>query len=371
MLSSQAPHRIDADVHVRWPSDDTLLSRLPRSWQHRWRHGAGHTQAGLRINPKYFNPAEPQNSLATVSDQACASPAELIEQWLAPHALDAVVLSVYDAPLISTFGDIDYPIELARAVNSWMIEEWLDGDPRFLGTIVVVTQDPMEAAAEIRRAASHPRMVQVMLPNGTHLPYGHRHYYPIYEAISDCGLALVIHAGTEGMGTSCPPTPSGWPGTLSEMRVSRSTTFLAHLTSLITEGVFVKFPALRVIALETGVAWLAPYLWRFDKNYKGLRSECPWLKELPSEYTRRFFRFGTQGAEPADPASEFWRLLHSVGLDKQLIYSSNYPRWDTESPESSFVLSTCSPELRESLWTGAAQDTYPRLSSSGSLRPQS
>jgi len=360
--------RIDTDVHVRWPSDSTLLSRLPLSWQDRWHGGSGHTQAGLRIYPKYYNPYEPTSSLRTVSEQAVVSPGELISDWITPHALDAAVLSVYDAPLISTFGDIDYPIELARAVNSWMAEEWLDADERFYGSIVIASQDPVAAAAEIRRAATHPRMVQVMLPNGTRFPYGHRHYYPIYEAASDCGLALAIHAGTEGMGTSFPPTPSGWPGTVAEMRVTRSTTFLAHFTSLITEGVFVKFPDLRVIALETGVAWLPPYLWRFDKNYKALRSECPWLKELPSDYTRRFFRFGTQGAEPADPPSEFWRLLHSVGIDEYLIYSSNHPRWDTESPESSFILSSCPPELLDTIWAGAAQHTYPRMNDARALR---
>ncbi len=356
--------RIDTDIHVRWSHDNVLRDRLPKSWQDRWSNGGGHTQAGLRIQPRYYNPLETHvgSTVTTVGSQAVDDPATLIKDWIVPQQLDAAVLGVFDAPALSTYGDIDYPIEVCRAVNSWLAEEWLDADPRLHGSIVVATQDPQAAAAEIRRAAKHPRMIQVMLPNGTRMPYGHRHYHPIYEAAAECGLAIAIHTGTEGIGTSHAPTPCGWPGTLAELRVTRSTTFLAHLTSLITEGTFVRFPTLKVIGFESGLAWLPTYLWRFDKNYKGLRSECPWLKELPSEYTRRFFRFGTQGAEPGEPVSEFWRLLQSTGMDDLLMFSSNYPRWDHDIPDSSYVLSSAPETKREAIWSGTALDTYPRLS---------
>jgi predicted TIM-barrel fold metal-dependent hydrolase len=353
----------DADVHVRWDDDNAIAQRLPASWQERWLIGAGHTQAGLRINSKFYNPLEAHTPARpkTVGHQGVTSAAALQKNWLSPHGIDGALVSVYDGPNISTFGDIDYPIEVTRAVNDWLAEEWLDKSSSLYGTIIVATQDPEAAAAEIRRAAKHGRMLQVMLPTGSQFPYGHRRFYPIYEAAAECGLAIAIHSGTEGMGTSPAPTPCGWPGTLSELRVTRSTTFLGHLTSLITEGVFVKFPQLRVIGLEVGVAWLAAYLWRFDKNYKALRSECPWLQELPSEYTRRFFRFGTHSAEPAEPASEFWRLLGSNRLDETLLFSSNYPRWDHETPTNSPVMTTCSAERREGLMIGVARDTYPRL----------
>lgn len=363
MTIAIALSRLDADVHVRWPSDDTLVPRLPKSWRDRWRHGAGHTQRGLRIGPKYYNPFDPPSDgvLGTATGQAVADPETLLREWVEPQRLDAVVLSVYDAPLVSTFGDVDYPGILARAVNEWLAETWLDADPRLLGSITVATQDPTAAAAEIRRAAAHPRMVQVILPTGTRQPYGHRHFDPIHEAAAECGLALAIHAGTEGAGTSVPPSPNGWPVNLLDYRVTRTTAFLGHLTSLITEGVFVRHPQLRVIGLETGVAWLPTYLWRFDKNYKGLRSECPWLRELPSESVRRFFRFGTHGAEPAPNPESFWRLLRSVGADDLLLFASNYPRWDHETPDASFVLASCREDKRARVWSGAARETYPRL----------
>lgn len=353
--------RIDIDVHVRWDSENTLLPYLPKAWHERWLRGAGHTQRGLRIRPKHYNPDDPLDS-ATVNPQAVVEPGDLGQNWLDAHRLDTAIVSVFDAPILSTFGDIDYPTELARAVNRWLSDHWLGEGSRVAGTIVVASQDPAEAAKEIRRAAQDPRMVQVMLPNGAQFPYGHRRYYPIYEAAEECGLAVAIHGGTEGVGTSAIPSPCGWPGTLAEMRVARSTVFLAHLTSLVTEGVFVRFPGLRVVGLEVGLAWLPTYLWRFDKNYKGLRSECPWLEELPSEHIARHFRFSAQGAEPAESPSEFWRLLGTVGMQNLLMYGGNYPRWDAETPGESYVMRTASPKLLPRLWSGNALETYPRLS---------
>jgi uncharacterized protein len=355
---------IDTDVHVRWQTDRDLLPYLDETWHDRWLHGAGHTERGLRIKSQYYDPATwgvNQPGLESVHADAVATPDELRTGWLEPHGFDALLLSVYDAPLLATFGDTHFPTTLATAVNRWLADTFLDADPRFHGGIVVATQDPEAAAREIRRAAAHPRFTHVILPAGTNKPYGHPYYRPVFRAAVECGLAVVIASGTEGLGTSFAPTPTGWPGTVAEMRVVPLTNFLCHLTSLVTEGVFVDFPSLRIVAQEIGVAWLPTFLWRFDKNYKGLRSECPWVRELPSEIVCRHFRFTSQGAGPAEPAAEFWRLLDSLPDPDVLMYSSNHPRWDTEPPAASFALTTCPANRRASLAAGKALETFQRL----------
>ncbi len=361
---------IDTDVHVRWEHDDDILPWLDKTWHSRWRIGrGGHTAAGLYIQPKYYDPDNlhpmPDGSipdLNTVNIHAAPNPQELGNQWLDPHDIQAAIISCYDSPLISTYGDRDYPTAVAHAVNQWLTHRFLDADPRLYGSITVASQQPEEAAREIRRAAEHPRMVQVLLPTGARMPYGHDYYRPIFRAAHECGLAIAIPSGTEGLGTSNPPTPSGWPGTVAEMRVARMTAFMAHMTSLITEGVFVECPNLTVIGFEIGVAWLPPYLWRFDKNWKALRSECPWLIDSPSEMAVRHFRFGTAGEAPVEPAEEFWRLLNSVPNGHQwLLYGSNYPRWDMEAPNDSFALRTAPIETQNWLRSEGALSAYPRL----------
>lgn len=360
---------IDANVHVRWEQDDDLLPYLSSSWHSRWLIGrGGHTASGLYIQPKYYDPDDPYPMAprhvpgpSTVNLQAAPNLESLSKDWLEPNEMTAAVIGCYDAALISTYGDSDYPTEVARAVNQWLTDRFLDADPQLFGGITVATQDVTQAVKEIHRAAAHPQMAQIVLPAGTRMPYGHKYYRPIFRAAQECGLAVAIVSGTEGLGTSNMPTPSGWPGTAAEMRVARASTFLAHLTSMVTEGVFVDCPDLTILGFGMGVAWLPPYLWRFDKNWKALRSECPWLREAPSEIVGRHFRFGSAGVSAVEPTAEFWNLMRSVPGEKLLLYASSYPRWDMDAVESSFVLQSSPDDLRNWLRSEGALAAYPRM----------
>jgi len=180
---------IDTDVHVRWEQDTDLLPYLDKTWHSRWLLGrGGHTAQGLFIEPKFYDPDDPhpRNSpglpgLTTVNIQAAANPATLDQEWLEPQGITAAVISCYDAALISTYADSDYPTEVAQAVNRWMTDHFLSKDKRLFGSITVATQDPARAAQEIRRAAQHPQMAQVVLSSGARMPYGHKYYRPSFR----------------------------------------------------------------------------------------------------------------------------------------------------------------------------------------------
>lgn len=349
---------IDADVHVTWRSLDELAAYLPQVWQNRLRRGRGTP----RIQPAFYLPSPYRGShkeaAAPEGGPPGSDPETLARDWLDRHGIAYAVLTSYDLPVISTWGDVDYPNDLARAYNDWLIERWLSREPRFLGSIVVATQDPAAAAAEIERVGAHPQVVQVLLASGTRLPYGVRTFHPIYEAAARHGLHLAIHTGTEGLGTSNPPTSAGWPSYAIEWRACQPQNLAAHLVSLVTEGVFVKYPELKLVLLEGGAAWLAPLLWRLDKNFKPMRSECPWLRELPSAYLLRHVRFGTQGLE-RPPAPEYlWTYLRLMDGEHTLLYSGNYPRWDMEEPEECPVLRTATPEARQRIAYHNARELY-------------
>src|SRR3984957_18916026 len=105
---------------------------------------------------------------------------------------------------------------------------------------------------EIERCAKNPRFVQVLLlASGDH-PLGKRLYWPIYAAAERHGLTIGIHAGST---YRHPTTPIGWPSSFTEEYVNQATSFQSQLTSLVTEGVFAKFPNLTVVLMESGVSW--------------------------------------------------------------------------------------------------------------------
>jgi predicted TIM-barrel fold metal-dependent hydrolase len=135
---------------------------------------------------------------------------------------------------------------LARAYNEALAETWLSTDPRFFGSIYITPQDPDAAAGEIRRWANHPRMVQVIMCSGARIPFGQKFYWPIYEAAVECGFPVATQPGTEGRGI-VNGFAAGDPTTYLEWHTNIPQNYMGHLTSLLCEGVFEKFPGLRFV----------------------------------------------------------------------------------------------------------------------------
>ncbi|HZG88125.1 amidohydrolase family protein [Paenibacillus sp.] len=306
---------IDCDVHV-YPNDgEAIRSRLSQPWKHRF---------SLRGLLYYKVPAEAAAAAAAQAELG-RSPEAMRTGHLEKHGITNALL--VPTPHASANHDPDYAAAVASAYNEWLADEWLskerNPDGAFKGTICVSHQDPAAAAKEIGRWAEHPHMVQVLMESGARAPFGQRHYYPIYEACSAAGLPLVIHPAGEAMGVN-KPVWIGYPAHYLEYCASFSFAMQSHLTSLLTEGVFERFPNLRVVIAEGGIFWLAPMLWRLDQNWKALRSEVPWVKKLPSHYVMEHVRFATElDKGPSDAAA--WEVLDMADAGRLLMFASNVP----------------------------------------------
>src|SRR5438067_4126155 len=139
------------------------------------------------------------------------------------------------------------------------------------------------AVAEIKRRAGDRRFVQVQFTGRPREPMGRRKYWPIYEACVEHDLVVMSHAfGSGGQ----PITGCGWPSYYIEDHVGPHQSMQANLISLVVEGVFERFPDLRVVSAENGFGWVPPLLWRLDSAYALLRDEVPHLRRRPSEYLR-------------------------------------------------------------------------------------
>ena len=79
------------------------------------------------------------------------------------------------------------------------------------------------------------------------------------------------------------------------------------MTSLVCEGVFERFPALQVVLIEGGFAWVPSLAWRLDQHWARMRDEVPHLKRPPVRIHPRALWFTTQPIEeperPGAPAS--------------------------------------------------------------------
>ncbi len=133
---------------------------------------------------------------------------------------------------------------------------------------MVANEDGPTAAAEIRKRAGNKDFVQVLLLSRNVEPLGQRRYWPIYEAAEEAGLPVGVHAF--GFGGN-PITASGWPSYYIEEMVGHAQCQQTALASLILEGVFERFPKLKMIMIEAGFGWAPSLAWRLDKAWQRLR----------------------------------------------------------------------------------------------------
>jgi predicted TIM-barrel fold metal-dependent hydrolase len=113
---------------------------------------------------------------------------------------------------------------------------------------------------------------------------------------------------------------------------------MSMVPSLIFEGVFERFPTLRIALIELGWSWAVPYSWRLDSAWKKLRDEVPHLRRKPSEYLREHFWFTTQPIEEPERLEDtesVYRMFEDAGFADRLMFSSDYPHWDFDSPYES------------------------------------
>jgi predicted TIM-barrel fold metal-dependent hydrolase len=264
------------------------------------------------------------------------------------YGIEHLILSCGSVLGLARMHDVDRASALARAANEWTVQEWFPVDERFLGSVHVSTSDPVAAAAEIRRVGGNRRMVQVCA-TGFPLPMGNRFFDPIWEACGEVGLPFTWHQS--GLRSS-----EIRPTSFVELHMDMCLPVLSQLASLVLEGVFEKFPALTVVFNEFGVAWLPFMMWRMDMEYRSGRDELPWLTRLPSEYIAEHVRFSTQPLEEPQKRQDLIKLLETIDGARILMFSSDYPHWDADSPE--YALRGFSDEWKERIFFENARETF-------------
>lgn len=329
---------IDADVHPSMlPSDPPMAKYLSKRWRDYL------STVGLR-NVATERTIPPQRQFTHRSDTIDESgrpavvPSFTRHQLLDEFDMSGAILNGGGTTLSK--GGMNFPeqlgFELCRAYNDAYKDMWLAADPRFYSSIHIPVEHPDMAVKEIarcREAELGDRHAQVLVEPRTEYPIGNPKYWPIFEACEHYGLPLAFHVAPGRRMTAC-----GGINYYFEWHVGFSLRNFTLTPSLIFEGVFDRFPNLRIVLVEQSWSWVIPFAWRLDTSWHLLRDEVAHLRRKPSEYLRSNFWFTTQPMEEPEHVEEYRSLLRlfeeTVG-PTHLMYSSDYPHWDFDSPYES------------------------------------
>jgi uncharacterized protein len=340
---------IDCDMH---PAANSIQDFLPFVREEGWRKRFSSKEFTLsgRAMERYYHPGggtlredtKPPEGGIPGSDPAFSR-----TDYLDPFEVEMALMLPIQGAAIGAWTDPVAATVFAVACNDYFVEKWASVDSRYRLAAVVSPLDPLAAAEEVRRHKDDPRVIAVFLPLINTL-MGNRHYYPIYEAASECGMPVVIHpTGSEGCYLGTPVLAGGVPRSYAERRVLLPQVGQSSVNSMVFEGVFERYPDLKLVVNEYGFSWALPLLWRMDKEWTSFRYDVPWMKSSPSEYVIEHVRFTTQPIDEPPVAKQLWQLMESMSAERTLLFSSDYPHWDTDPPE--LILKRLPEKLRAPL----------------------
>ncbi|MGH3086385.1 MAG: amidohydrolase family protein [Rubrobacteraceae bacterium] len=342
---------IDVDVHEAFVSERELVPYLEEPWRGRvaaddgWK-GIG----GFRYSFPQVAGVAMADAVVGDGSPAGSSYGLMREQLLDRYGMEAAILFPSFQPS-DMKTQPEFAVALARAYNDWLIENWLEKDERLRGTVTVAAQRPVEAAREIDRVGAHPQIVQVGLPASSSDVFGRDFYHPVFAAAQRNGLVVGFHQSNHtGTAVGHPPYYIEWHTNIGQA-------WQCQLVGLVAHGIFDRFEELKVAMIESSWTWVPSLIWRFDHNYRSLRREVPWVKGMPSQYIRERVRFSTQPMEyPEDPA-DLYRMFEMIGTDEFLMFSTDYPHWDFDSPRH-VLPKTFPKDLRRKILSENARSFY-------------
>ena len=334
---------VDSDVHPIFPKGlNSLAPYLSSAWAKKL-GVAGHEdwKAGL---PGTF--AIPTNSIYTSLEGStrgdaipkdgstpASTPELMAEHLLDPWSIDRAVLVQGNIFGLGAIPNADVAHTIACATNDWLQHEWMGRDGRLRYAIVVAPQDPVRAAAEVRRMADQHGPVEILIPAGRK-SLGDPFFWPLYDVANEYALPIAVHpTAVEALYTTGPQIGGEAPWYYMEWRATLGVPHMVNAASLVSHGVFERFPKLKVVFSEVGYAWLLEIMWRMDKDFKALRDETPWLMRLPSEYMLDHFRFTTQPWVEPQRREQLLQFFEMIDAKRTLLFSTDFPHWDGDDPQ--------------------------------------
>ena len=280
----------------------------------------------------------------------------MAEHYFDQHNVELGALIPVQPMLVDPFVNASEAAMIVQGFNDYFVHEWLPADSRLRMHMVIAPQDPLRAAAEIRRLADTPGIVGVLM-SPTNVMFGDRRWDPIYEAAQEVGMPVVIHPnGSEGDFQGSVAFAGGIGGSHVERYCLYFEIGISAVVSLVFQGVFERFPNLKFVITEYGWTWVPALLWRMDSAWKAGRANVPWVKRSPTEYVLDHVRFTSEPAlEPPNDA-ETLRILEGMHAERTLLFSSDYPHWDADQPE--FVFRKVPAELERRIKRDNAIETY-------------
>ena len=327
---------VDIDAHVTetafWSEitdriDNDYLRHAAQSFRERGGSPPGllNVQPGMLYQDMFGRIPHGQQADAVVGEGTHRQ-VELVRRAMDSMGIDYTVAFPTPMLLLGMHPQAEVEVALGRAFNRWLVEELLPRETRIKAMMYLPFNDPEACVEVVEEFADAPGVIGFTVVSTRYKPVHHNSYMRLYAALQATGKPLAFHSGFH-WGDELMKQMNRF---ISMHAISFCYFNMIHLTNWIINGIPERFPELKVIWVESGLAWLPFMMQRLDSEYMMRSSEAPMLRRRPSEYIRDMY-FTSQPLETSN-LKLTQATMEAVKADTQLLFASDWPHWDFDLP---------------------------------------
>jgi hypothetical protein len=268
---------------------------------------------------------------------------ELTRRWMDSMGIDMALLFPTHMLTLSSHPVLEVQTKLARAYNRWLVETVIPKEPRIRTLLYLPLYDPEACYKMVLEFGDKPGVSGFLVTATHNTPVHDNALMKTYAALEERGLPIAFH-GSFNWSDQAFKTTNRFIAVHALGFVWYN---LVHMTNWIVNGLPERFPKLKVIWMESGLAWIPFLMQRLDNEYMMRSNECPALKQRPSEYMRQMY-YSTQPMEIQDMGA-LQTTFRMINADTQLMYSSDYPHWDFDLPSTIYDLPFLSEQSKKNI----------------------
>jgi len=234
-------------------------------------------------------------------------------------------------------------VALARAFNRWTVERILPMDERLKALVYLPFNTPEASEKLVEQYADSRDVIGFTVCSTRNNAIHADCYARLYAMIEETGKPLAFHSGYH------------W-GDPSFAQLNRFATMHAlsfthynqiHVSNWLVNAMPERFPRLKMLWVESGLAWIPFLMQRLDHEILMRPSEAPGMKRLPSEYMAEMW-YTSQPMERTN-MELLEATMKVMKAETQLLYSSDWPHWDWDAPSVITTLPFLSDQAKRNI----------------------
>ena len=278
----------------------------------------------------------------------------LTKRWMDAFGVDITLL--FPTPMLSLglTPRVEVEVALARAYNRWLIDHVTSVEPRIKASLYLPFNAPEECEKMIEELGEKPGVVGFCVTAPRYKGVWDNAYARTYSMLEERGLPLAFHSGFMWGGDRTMELCNRF---IAVHALGFTWYNVVHLTNWVCNAMPERYPKLKVLWIESGLAWLPFLMQRLDNEYMMRSSEVPLLKKKPSDYMRDMF-YTSQPMEMYDNMKALELNFEMIKADTQLMYSSDYPHWDMDLPSTIYDLPFLNEQQKRNILGGNARRVF-------------